>query len=456
MKKNLLLFPLFMLFLLILTSCKDDEAVPDTTIGTDVETIFFDYFQNETIIRLRNNGNREFRWNYITESPNISINPDEGNLGRGDAIDLTISLDREGLANGSFELTVDFTNGSDRKQLTVEGVNYVEETVNLDWNIIDAEFNRQTDAMVMITESNELVKYDAATRVFQSTALDLPGNCLSISPDGNQVVVGHKSFISLYNLSNLSEVKIIPISTSAFDIVFAPNNWAYVFPSPGYGGWVHIHGIDLDSESEEFHTGFLINDGTKGKLHPNGINIYGVQTDVFPPDIEKYSISEGNAEYLYESPYHGDWPIAGDLWISDDGAMLFTKGANVFSSTSNRDTDMQHMGNLYNGGLNGAHVLALDHSSAANRIYAVFSNTLNFDVPTNRVQVFDSESLWYHSKILLPDFLIPDGQGGGSLYESEGHYVFINANGDKCFFLLKISSNSDILEQWSLFETNVD
>ena len=277
---------------------------------------------------------------------------------------------------------------------------------------------------------------------------------MAISPDGKEVVVGHTGFISLYNLTTLSEVKTISLSltrvvTTPFDLVFAADNWIYFTRTSGIGGF---HAVNLESELEKRLA--HVSHSTEIKLHPNGIHIYGV-IGSSNPNLHKYAVSDGNYEFLYDSVYHGNWDFGGYIWISDDGEKVLAQAANVFTSTSDRNTDLRHIDRLANGELAHSYILALDYSSSANRIYGVYSNRSNFNI-LNWIQIFEAESLDFLSKTRLPDFFIPDGQGGGSLIESEGHYVFINAAGDKCYVLLKISSSSDIDEQWSLYEMDID
>ena len=82
-------------------------------------------------------------------------------------------------------------------------------------------------------------------------------------------------------------------------------------------------------------------------LHPSGDYIYGADQGIFPSDIEKYDIRSGNLIYLYDSPYHGDYAMGGNLWISEDGLRIFTALGNVFRSSVNQDTDMKRKEHAY-------------------------------------------------------------------------------------------------------------
>src|SRR5690606_17404486 len=109
-----------------------------------------------------------------------------------------------------------------------------------------------------------------------------------------------------------------------FDMVFGNNGWAYAVPLDGTH--VKVHCINLSDESYVEHSGYSIPNESKIKLHSSGNSIYLADNGVSPSDMDKLDITNDTAIYLYDSPYHGDYPINGDLWLSEDGKRIFTKG----------------------------------------------------------------------------------------------------------------------------------
>src|SRR5205823_14490036 len=83
-----------------------------------------------------------------------------------------------------------------------------------------------------------------------------------------------------------------------------------------------------------------------GRLHPGGASIYTATNGLSPANIEKLNISGGTASYAYGSPYWGDYSICGNLWISENGARIYTACGNVFRSTADQATDMRYMGRV--------------------------------------------------------------------------------------------------------------
>jgi hypothetical protein len=148
---------------------------------------------------------------------------------------------------------------------------------------------------------------------------------------------------------------------------------------------------------------------------------------------------------MYDSPYHGDYSFAGNIWISDEGQRLFARSSNVFRSSNVRAEDMTYNGNL--AGMN--RVQWLDHSNSADRIYAIAGAGYNTP-PGTEIRVYEPGFLGFQGTTPLPQFIVPDGQGGGTLYDSEGYFVFVNSTGMKFHALVKADDASGLLLDWAV------
>jgi hypothetical protein len=70
---------------------------------------------------------------------------------------------------------------------------------------------------------------------------------------------------------------------------------------------------------------------------------------------------------LYDSPYHGDYPMNGNLWFSEDGNRIFTSGKTVLKTSEIKSTDM-----LYNGTLNiDSNIEWLEYSAGKNTLFVI-------------------------------------------------------------------------------------
>ena len=312
--------------------------------------------------------------------------------------------------------------------------------LTLSYRVVDAEYSRQLDRIIMISSSpNNLHIFDPVTGSDTSISLPLTPNCVSISPDGMFAAVGHNAWVSYVNLDTVTLVKTVSVTTDVFDVVLAGNGYVYAFPRTDQ--WETIRCVNISTEVETLHTGRSIRAGTKAKLHPNGLSIYGADNGLSPSDIEKYDISSGTAQYLYDSPYHGTYPMAGNLWMSDDGLRVFTRGGNVFRSSDVQSEDM-----TYNGSLSNLTVVqSLDHSTAAGKVIVIPEDSWNSIAEDTELQYYSHDYLVYENKLGLPSFHV-----GSASYSGHGKYVFFNSTGSNYFVILQADESSGMLNDYGV------
>ena len=307
----------------------------------------------------------------------------------------------------------------------------------LNHRVIDAEYSTPLDRIVTVTSTprNQLHVVDPLTGGSLAVDLPHPPTCVSVGPDGLFAAVGHNGWISYVELSTALLLKTLPVTTDVLDIVLAGNGWVYAFPRRDL--WATIRSINLDSGEEVQSGGYGIHEGTLVRLHPGGNAMYGADNGLTPSDIEKYDISQGAATVLYDSPYHGDYGMCGNLWISEDGGRIFTKCGNVFRSSEIRAEDM-----VYSGSLGSIRSIAnLSHSTRADKVVAIPGNV--YGEPATRdteVWKYDYEMLSLESKQKLPAFSVK-----GQTYPGHGKFVFFGADGSRYSVILQADSSSGML-----------
>jgi chitinase len=309
----------------------------------------------------------------------------------------------------------------------------------LDHSLVDAEYSRQLDRVVAVgADPARLYVIDPATRTETSVDLDLTPTSVSVSPDGAYAAVGHDAYVSYVKLSPLAAVKKIATTTSVFDLVLAGNGYVYAFPLRDQ--WEQIHCLDISSGAETLSTGYSIYDRTRAKLHPSGAAIYGADNGLSPSDIEKYGIGGGTAAYLYDSPYHGDYAMCGDLWISEDGLRIFTACGNTFHSTSAQETDM-----TYAGALEGmSNVAWIDHSLAAGLVLAV-PRALPYAYPPQpnadaELRLFSDDFLALLEVVPLPRIGV-----GGQGFIAHGRFGFFSEDGMHRIAIVEVDASAGLL-----------
>jgi len=298
----------------------------------------------------------------------------------------------------------------------------------LDYNVIDAEYSKSMDSIILVSSNpNKIHIFDSKTGAETGMmTLDLPPTCVSVGPNGNDAAVGHNGWVSYVDLAggtiaNGESVKTIPVATDVFDVVLSGNGFIHAFPRVDQ--WVNIHSIEIETGKETKSQG-TIRERTRAKLHPSGMKIYGVDNGLSPSDIERYDISSGTAVYSYDSPYHGDWPISGDLWFSDDGELIFVKGRTVLRSSDDTNTDMTYRG-LLDGNNARTSIQALDNSSKEGKIVLIPSDSQ----VDNQIEIYDDSFLLYVGTLMLPPFPNTNPNGFG-FFQSHGKFVFFDANGE--------------------------
>jgi len=421
--------------------------------------LLFDYFENTKLLVLRNTGNAEINWSLHSVADYLNASKTSGSIAIGDSVKIEVEVDRNQMSNGEYVSEIIFEDQNQVKsKVEVVVKHYASTKKILDYTVVDAEYSKITNKLIFVSSEHTICVYDSETEAISSLNLSYLPTCVSVSLDGSKAVVGHDGKVSYVDLASLSLVSTRDISCSALDIVLGDNNWAYVFPIKDQ--WEDIRCIDLDDENsgETLHTGYSIYAGTKAKLHPSGKYIYGADNGSSPSDLEKYDIQGGTAVYLYDSPYHGDYNIGGDLWFSEDGLRVFTKGGTVFKTSEIKEQDM-----LYNGTIQlesevsyyNARIQGLDHSEASKSLFVISSGE-GWDASNKPyLYVYNSDNLVFKERIDLEGYMVEDNQGSGTVYEAEPYFVFSKSDGTKAIVLTK-AIGSGMIKEWAIqtFDVN--
>lgn len=347
---------------------------------------------------------------------------------------------------GTYELNLWISNSTGNSRPDTVVVLAGRPVTNLSFRILDAEYSKQLDRIIAVSNqpSNQLHIYDPISGLSSAVSLTVVPTSVSVSPDGLHAAVGHSGAISYIDLVLETAEKVINTTADAYDVVLAGNGYAYVFP--GTDQWVQIHCINISDGTETLSPPYNTYEKTSAKLHPSGTALYGADNGISPADIRKYDISAGTATYLYDSPYHGDYAMCGDLWISEDGFRIFTKCGNVFRSSPSRYSsgstpdDMAYSGSLSQ--LSG--VTHLNHSSTANQVVAI-AKPYTTQVDDTVLQWYDYTALTYIKSMTLPHFLVNNNH-----FASHGRFVFFNSLGTKVFVILQADPTSGLLNDYGI------
>jgi hypothetical protein len=395
---------------------------------------------------IANPGTGMLTWSAQPTSAWLTISPASGSVAPGGQVSVNVTLDGGALpgpeAESSVTITSDAKEGERRVPVTVSSsTGWCPGLHALDHRVIDAEYNRAADLLVTVSANPARLNIiDSRLGTVHSVALALAPTAVSIAPSGLFAAVGHDGHVSYVDLVARSVVRVYAVTTDALDVVLPGNGWVYVFPRRDQ--WESIRSIKLETGVETTSGGWSIYAGTVARLHPSGDFMYGANRGLSPSDFEKYDIRKGTAAVLYDSPYHGDYDFSGDIWISDDGNRLFARSGNVFRSSPVQQEDM-----LYAGKLPGISFARwVEHSSAANRIYAFDSPNWG-STPATVLRVYDPAYLNFLGTVPLPKFVVP---ATGAEYDAHGQFVFVDSTGKWVYMLVQADPVSGMAKDWGL------
>lgn len=412
-----------------------DHYIPDT--------LFFSQDNDNVIMRISNFGNTTFNYSITSSTSFVSFSPTSGQVAMMQHADITVSIDRENLLSVSRpELYVAIDDTVDTVLLVPE------KKLMLPNDVVDAEYAKATNLLVYVAADATLNIYRPDTRTLSSVSLSYVPTCVSVSPDGTKAVVGHDAYVTYVDLMAETVLTVNSVSCEALDIVLTNSGWTYVFPRRDQWEEIRCINVSTNNAGETLHTGYDIYAGTRGKLHPSGKYIYGAINGLSPSDIEKYDIQNGTAHYLYDSPYHGDYSMGGDLWFEENGNRLFTRFGTVFKTSETQDMDM-----IYNGSLSleGDYriILWLDQLDLRRELYFVMRGSWYVDDPNPPyVYVYNSDNLTFKNKVRIEDFSVATGDGY-SVYTASPYFVFANSNGAELYVITK-ANGSGMLHEWAI------
>jgi hypothetical protein len=313
----------------------------------------------------------------------------------------------------------------------------VSSRVALSHNVLDAEYSKALNAVVMVSSSptNSLYVYSMASGTEKQLALNKPPVAVSISPDGAFAAVGHDALVTHVELGSVGQArpatKLLNLSSDAFDLVLDGRGTVHVFPATDQ--WVSVHSIAVATNTETLQYGPYA--GTHARLHPSGNNIYAANNGLSPSDIENYEIAGSTVTRLGDSPYHGDYPMCGNLWFDEDGAKIYTACGRAFHASTVRDQDMRYAGTmaLSDRQFSPYGILSLSAQTATHEVALIeqpwYECQDGAQVPgacVSYLSLYDSDFLTLTARYSIPPVAV-----GATSHAQRGLFVFHKNGGGK-------------------------
>lgn len=347
---------------------------------------------------------------------------------------------------GKYEIRVKVNDGNSDSSYATTTVTVVDpldkQLVGLDFEVLASVYSEQLNKVVM-TASNpsRLVLLDVSDNSTKEVILEHSSSVITLNTSGDAAALGFDNSVAIVDLVQLKVTKTYAVSSDIIDLVFPGNGYLYVFPQTDQ--WENIRTIDLQTGEETLSSGHFIYAGTKASLHPSGHYIYGADNGLSPSDLELYDISGGNAEVLNDSPYHGEYSMCGDVWISQDGNKLFTPCGNVFKANPSQSDDMEYSGKLNIAG----HIKDLSQNGEEVALINEEANWYSENSELGHViNMFEYPSLSFVQSIDIPSTVI-----NGVEYKNYGEKVFHSSDGEKIIAVVRVDSEAGKLHEYSIF-----
>ena len=437
---------------LYISSAYDEKKVKliglpeDFSDYTLTEALYFPEGQDDAVMHISNYGNTSLDYSITASTTFANYSPSSGQIAMMQQADINVSIDREGLlgeVNPALYVTVNGTTD------TVPII--LEKKLMLPNDVIDAEYAKATDLLVYVAANTTLNIFHPDTREISTVALSYTPTCISVSPDGTKAVVGHDAHVTYVDLIAETVLTTNDVSCEAIDIVLTNDGWTYVFPRRDQWSRISCINVSTPNAMETLHTGSSIYAGTKGKLHPSGKYVYGALNGLSPSDVEKYDIQDGTARYLYDSQYHGDYTMGGDLWFDQSGERLFCRAGTVFKTSETQSMDIIYNGTLT---LEGSYrtIAWLDQLDLKREIYLVtkaISSWYDDEPNPPYVYVYNSDNLTYKTKRRLEDYSVANSENGNTVYDAIPYFVFAHSTGTKVYVITK-ADGSGMVHEWAI------
>ena len=308
--------------------------------------------------------------------------------------------------------------------------------VPLSFKAAAADYDNAKDRMVMVSaDPNEIHLFDPVTQADTTVTLPLAPLSVSVSPDGNYAAVGHDGYVSYVDLNAGAVTATYPIETDVHRVILAGNGYLYAFPSRD---WSSIYSLQISSGT--WTAVSAIYDGREPRLNLalNALYVGGSWTS-------KWDISHGPAQLV--SSYYSNAGTCGNLWLSQDGARIFTKCGTVYRASPVATQDFTPNGSLSAAG--PVQWVAESQAQGKTAVLEAINTYTTTSVSQVQLQMYDDATLTLTGQESMPGFSV-----GGTQYNSSGQFLTWNAGSTKLYALLQADSASGLLSDNAVYVVN--
>lgn len=314
----------------------------------------------------------------------------------------------------------------------------VASSATLPHDLVDATYSAALDAVVTVSARPvaALNVHYLSTGFTRSVPLATPPTAVSLAPDGLRAAVGHDAAISVVDLlpassSSAMQVTRYVVGLPVGEVVFDGFGRVHAFGNQVFNR-NSMHTLDLATGVDTGSSTNSVMGVAHAVLHPSGDRLYFADRNVSPDDIFTVRLSSGVPAPMVDSPYHGDYAICGRVWVSGDGARLYTACGTTFTSSQASDTDMRYAGTMaLSGAPRDYTAVSLSENASRDAVLLLEQSRADCDPRLDRmINCFTRLSMYSASTLAMTSrYSLPPITVGGGRFAQTGRYLFHRTNG---------------------------
>lgn len=429
-------------FLLGLGCSKQEETAQDQPWleVTTKDSLYFNYYTDTLTYTIFNVG-EGFNWSVRCNDPRIKFEVASGFLPKGTSLNIRLFLDRDAMTTGYFrEKFFLMINNILFQEVPVSGVHYALKAKFLDdVSFVDVVYDRNQDVMYLLEGNrSELWRYHPEEQEIDTLKLILPPAAISLNRRGTHAAVAHDGWVSLIDLMTMELEKAYPVTVNVKDLALTNDGKVIVFPHTDQ----QIRMIDLDTGAETAADARPHARTSNGLLDPTG-NFFYRSNNYYPNAIEKYDISSGRPEFLYQKQtINRLYSNKRKIWMAEGAPLIFNESGDYYTIANEETTDLTWAGNFEVN----VHfpIVSLDYSTSAQRIYVITKEPF--------IRTFNSDGIRSEGNIKSPEIMVPNGGGYAAFLQTIPYHGFFDSAGANFHMVVRVEHD---MGKWVLTSIEV-
>lgn len=321
--------------------------------------------------------------------------------------------------------------------------------VELGHDVVDAEFDAATNAVIMVSRlpANALHIYRPETGATFAVALPGTPTSLTLTTDGAHAAIGFETGVGRVSLADVvaggTAVDFVATTTPVGDVAFDATGRVHVMSL--LPAVERLRSVDFGTVVETVGTE-SVSGPVRGRRRPGTATLY-----VATGAPVRYDISTAIATATVTPPYTGSNDTCGDAWFDEAGTLLFTRCGVTFGLDDVPADDLEVVGTLErtDGPFGGFRFGSVSSSAARNEIASVETDAFHCG-PGGDVHYCHSHVRFYDRVTLATTarFVVPLLRIDGDLTGHVAPFLFHSTDGSKRYLISRLNRGDPDERAW--------